>query len=60
MNNNLLNLQASIRIALEDSQVTPGQIAEIVRGTLEMEYDKARDAATKADATLFAFDASNK
>jgi len=60
MNNNLRNLQSSIRIALEDSQVTPGQIAEIVRATLEMEYSKSQEAAYKADAALFAFATFNK
>ncbi len=56
MNNNLRNLQSSIQIALDDPQITPGQIAETVRGTLEMEHSKARDAAAKADAALFAFE----
>ena len=59
MNNNLRNLQSSIQIALDDPQVTPGQIAETVRATLEMEYSKARDAATKADAALFSFGPRN-
>ncbi len=56
MNNNLRNLQSSIQIALDDSQVTPGQIAETVRATLEMEYSKARDAMIKAENTLSSFD----
>ena len=52
MNNNLRNLQASIKIALDDSEVTPGQIAEIVRETLRMEASKARDAVDKAEEAL--------
>ncbi len=55
MNNNLRNLQSSIQIALDDPQVTPGQIVEIVRETLRMEASKARDAADKAEEALFAF-----
>ena len=56
MNNNLRNLQSSIQIALDDSQVTPGQIAEIVRETLRMEASKARDAADKAEEALSSFE----
>jgi hypothetical protein len=56
MNNNLRNLQSSIRIALEDSQVTAGQISEIVRETLQMERMKAREAAAKAEAALSSFE----
>jgi hypothetical protein len=56
MNNNLRNLQSSIQIALDDSQVTPGQIAEIVRETLRMEASKARDVAMKAEAALSSFE----
>ena len=52
MNNNLRNLQSSIQIALDDPQITPGQIAEIVRETLRMEASKARDAADKAEEAL--------
>ena len=56
MNNNLRNLQSSIRIALEDSQVTAGQISEIVRETLRMEASNARDASLKAEAALSSFE----
>ena len=52
MNNNLRNLQSSIQIALDDSQITPGQIAEIVRETLRMEASKARDVVDKAEEAL--------
>ena len=52
MNNNLRNLQSSIQIALDDSQISPVQIAEIVRETLRMEASKARDAADKAEEAL--------
>ena len=56
MNNNLRNLQSSIQIALDDPQITPGQIAEIVRETLRTEASKARDAANKAEAALSSFE----
>ena len=56
MNNNLRNLQSSIQIALDDPQITSGQIAEIVRETLRMEASKARDAASKAEAALSALE----
>ncbi len=52
MNNNLRNLQSSIQIALDDPQITPKQIAEIVRETLRIEASKARDAADKAEEAL--------
>ena len=55
MNNNLRNLQSSIQIALDDPQITSGQISEIVRETLRTEASKARDAATKAEAALSSF-----
>ncbi len=56
MNNNLRNLQSGIQIALDDPQITPGQIAEIVRETLQMERMKAREAAAKAEAALSALE----
>ena len=56
MNNNLRNLQSSIQIALDDPQITSGQIAEIVRETLRTEASKARDAASKAEAALSSFE----
>ncbi len=59
MNNNLRNLQSSIQIALDDPQVTPGQIAEIVRETLRTEASKARDAADKAEEALSSLDSHN-
>ena len=59
MNSNLRNLQSSIQIALADSQVTPGQIAEIVRETLRTEASKARDAADKAEEALSSLNSSN-
>ena len=52
MNNNLRNLQSSIQIALDDTQVTPKQIAEVVRETLRMEASKARDVVDKAEEAL--------
>ena len=52
MNNNLRNLQSSIQIALDDSQITPKQIAEVVRETLRMEASKARDVVDKAEEAL--------
>ena len=56
MNNNLRNLQSSIQIALDDTQVTPVQIAEIVRETLRIEASKARDAVDKAEEALSALE----
>ncbi len=56
MNNNLRNLQSSIQIALDDPQITSGQIAEIVRETLRTEASKAREAALKAEAALSSFE----
>ena len=56
MNNNLRNLQSSIQIALDDPQITSGQIAEIVRETLRTEASKARDAADKAEEALSALE----
>jgi hypothetical protein len=52
MNNNLRNLQADIKIALDDYQVTPGQIVEVFRETLKSEASRAQDSLTKANEAL--------
>ena len=52
MNTSLRNLQEAVRVALRHPEVSPGAINEIIRETIRIESETARDLASKATTVL--------